>query len=163
VDLNRRIEQGATMTSSVIAPPAATRSGLRTVVILAIAAAVAVAVNAAVAAIAVAAGAPADYGPLLLPVYAGFTVVGVVVGWIGWSLVLRRARDPRRVLAWLVPVVAVASFVPDVLLLALSFIPGTTAAAVIALMVMHVVVVAVAVPAYVIASPRERLSRRPRS
>jgi hypothetical protein len=51
-----------------------------------------------------------------------------------------------------VPIVTVASFVPDVLLLALRFIPGTTVSAVIALMVMHLVVVAVAVPAYMWAS-----------
>ena len=42
--------------------------------------------------------------------------------------------------------------IPDVLLLALRFILGTTVSAVIALMVMHLVVVAVAVPAYMWAS-----------
>lgn len=121
--------------------------------------AVAIAVNAIVAALAIAAGAPASYGPLTFPAFTLFTVLGMVAGWAGWRIVQRRARDPRRVLSILVPVVAVLSFVPDVLLLALRFIPGTTVPAVIALMAMHVVVVAVAVPSYVLAS-RARDARR---
>ena len=64
----------------------------------------------------------------------------------------RRARDPRRTLAILVPIVTAVSFVPDILLLVLRFIPGTTVSAVIGLMVMHLIVVAVAVPAYAWAS-----------
>jgi hypothetical protein len=146
------------MASSVVAGSAPVRSQersrLRTAVILVVAAVFAVALNAAVAAVAIAAGAPADYGPLMLPAFAMFTAVGVAAGWVGWSIVLRRARDPRRVLRVLVPVVAVLSFVPDVLLLVLGFVPGTNTAAVVGLMVMHVVVVAVAVPAYVMASRR---------
>jgi hypothetical protein len=144
------------MASSVVAGSAPVRSQersrLRTAVILVVAAVVAVALNAVVAAVAITAGAPADYGPLMLPAFAMFTVVGVAVGWLGWSIVARRARDPRRVLRVLVPVVAVLSFAPDVLLLVLGFVPGTNTAAVVGLMVMHVVVVAVAVPAYVMAS-----------
>ncbi len=141
-------------TTTVRGDRPATGSRLRTGLILTAAVVVAIAVNAVVALIAVAAGAPATYGPLTLPAYALFTTLGIVVGWIGWSLVRRRARDPRRTLAILVPIVTVASFVPDVLLLVTRFIPGTTASAVIALMVMHLVVVAVAVPAYVWASQR---------
>lgn len=45
-----------------------------------------------------------------------------------------------------------ASFVPDVALLASRFIPGTTTAGVLALMTMHLVVIVVAVPAYILAS-----------
>jgi hypothetical protein len=48
-------------------------------------------------------------------------------------------------------VFAVVSFAPDVALGVLQFIPGTTWTAVIGLMVMHLVVIAVAVPAYVLA------------
>ncbi|WP_091227884.1 DUF6069 family protein [Microbacterium sp. 3J1] len=128
------------------------RPRLRTSLILIAAVVVAVAANAVVARLAVAAGAPATYGPLTFPAYTLFTALGIVVGWIGWSLVRRRARDPRRTLSMLVPVVTLASFIPDLLLLLLRFIPGTTVSAVIGLMVMHVVVVAVAVPAYVWAS-----------
>jgi hypothetical protein len=132
----------------------ASESRSRTALILAAAVVVAVAANAVVATIAVAVGAPATYGPLTFPAYGLFTVLGIVAGWIGWSLVRRRARDPRRTLTMLVPIVTVASFIPDILLLALRFIPGTTGSAVVALMVMHLVVVAVAVPAYVWASRR---------
>lgn len=148
------------MTASVAASRAPSqsrsrsRSRLRTLGILAVAAVVAVGLNAVVAAVANALGAPAGYGPLTLPAYALFTVLGIAAGWAGWVIVRHRTRDAGRVLAVLVPVVTVVSLVPDVLLLVLGFIPGTTPAAAIALMVMHLVVVAVAVPAYVLASRR---------
>lgn len=132
------------------------RTVARPAIVLVAATALAVALNAIVAAIAVAAGAPASYGPLTFPAYTLMTVVGMVAGWIGWSVVTRRARDPRRVLGWLVPLVAVLSFVPDVLLLALGFIPGTTTTAVVALMAMHIVVLAVAVPAFATATRARR-------
>ncbi|GGC92346.1 hypothetical protein GCM10011512_19260 [Tersicoccus solisilvae] len=133
-------------------------AGLRTSVILIGAIVVAVALNAVVAAVAVAMGAPTGYGPLTVPAQATLTVIGVVVGWLGWRLVDRRARrrgqEPARILSVLVPVVVVLSFVPDVLLLVTRFVPGTTTGAVLALMVMHVVVAAVAVPAYLLADRR---------
>jgi hypothetical protein len=141
------------MTASTAPAPARTapRARLRTVVILAIAAVLAVAVNALVASLAVMLGASADYGPLTVPAYASFTVLGVVLGAVGWSIVRRRARDPRRTLAVLVPALTLLSLVPDVLLLTLGFIPGTTTVAAVALMVMHLVVVGIAVPSYVLA------------
>ncbi|ARJ06518.1 hypothetical protein GCM10010988_17820 [Cnuibacter physcomitrellae] len=142
------------MTASVATTRAPSRSRLRAAGILAAAAVVAVGLNAVVAAVATSLGAPTDYGPLTLPAYALFTVLGIAAGWAGWLIVRRRARDARRVLAVLVPVVTVLSLVPDVLLLTLRFIPGTTPAAAIALMVMHLAVVAVAVPAYALASRR---------
>lgn len=142
------------VTTTARADRSITRPRLRTVVILTVAVAVAVAVNSVVALIAVATGALANYGPLTFPAYTLFTTLGIVVGWVGWSLVRRRVRNPRRTLSMLVPIVTVASFIPDILLLAFRFIPGTTVSAVIGLMIMHVVVVAVAVPAYVWASKR---------
>ncbi|MCS5723439.1 DUF6069 family protein [Herbiconiux sp. CPCC 203407] len=147
------------MTTSVSSSHTASGTRLRVAGILLATAVVVIAVNAGAAAVAVSLGAPADYGPLTLPAHALFAVLGIAVGWIGWSLVVRRARHPRRVLAVLVPAVTAVSFVPDLLLMAFSFIPGTTMVAVVALMVMHVVVVAVAVPAYVLASPRGSLAR----
>jgi hypothetical protein len=123
-------------------------SALRIAAALAVASAVAFALNAAVAAIAVAAGAPASYAPLTAPVFGAFTVLGVLGGWIGWWLVTLKASRPRAVLAWLAPLVLVLSFIPDVVLLVLKFIPGTTTAAALALMAMHVIVFAVAVPVY---------------
>lgn len=118
---------------------------------LAAAVIVAVGVNALVARAAVGLGAHAGFMPLTLPLYGSFTLVGIVVGWIGWRLVRRHAERPGRVLAWLVPVVGVVSFVPDVLLGTLRFIPDATWGGVAGLMTMHVVVIVVAVCAYVLA------------
>ncbi|WP_236795640.1 DUF6069 family protein [Amycolatopsis sp. GM8] len=112
----------------------------------------AVAANTVVALIAGYPGASSGFAPLTLPVYGGFTAVGVVGGWLGWRIVQQRAARPRAVLTALVPIVTALSLVPDLLLLALHFIPGTSAAGVVVLMVMHVVVVAHAVPGYLIAS-----------
>ncbi|MFF2050529.1 DUF6069 family protein [Leifsonia sp. NPDC058194] len=120
--------------------------------ILVAAVAAAIAVNALIAAIAVALGVPATYGPVTVPAYASMTVLGLVVGWAGWRFISRRAADPRRALAIAVPIVLVASFVPDVLLAVTRFIPGTTVGAVLALGLMHVTTAAIAVPAYVLAS-----------
>ncbi len=128
----------------------------RTVLILLGAIAGAVAVNAVVAAVAVRAGASASFQPLTPPVYATFTVLGVIAGWIGWRIVRRRSARARTVLMLLVPVVTLASFTPDLVLLATRFIPGTDPTAVVALMAMHVAVVAFAVPGYALASKRPR-------
>lgn len=80
------------------------------------------------------------------------TIVGMVVGWIGWRLIATRSRNPRKALTIAVPTVLILSFVPDILLATLQFMPGATTTAVLALAVMHIVVVAIAVPAYVSAS-----------
>jgi hypothetical protein len=128
----------------------------RTALILLAVIAGAVAVNTVVAAIARHAGASTTFPPLQLPVYGAFTAAGVIAGWFGWQMVRRRSARPRRVLMVLVPAVTVLSFVPDVALLTLKFIPGADATAVAALMVMHVVVVAFAVPGYQLAAPVNR-------
>lgn len=152
------------MTWSSVTPPAsapvdpAARRRRPVAVILVAAVAVAIAANAVVAAIAITLGAPSTYGPLTFPAYALFTSLGIAAAWIGWTLVQRRARDPRRVLTVLVPTLTLLSFVPDLLLLALRFIPGTTATAVIALMIMHLVVVLVAVPACALATRSLRVA-----
>lgn len=139
-------------TTSATAEPAATLSKPRTAVILVVTVAVAIALNAVVAAIAKAAGAPAAFGGLSAPAYVSMTILGIAAGWIGWRLVERHARDPRRVLTILVPVVLVLSFIPDILLAVLQFLPGATGTAILALVAMHLVVAAVAVPSYVLAS-----------
>ncbi|GAA1921925.1 hypothetical protein GCM10009775_12970 [Microbacterium aoyamense] len=116
--------------------------------------AVAVALNALVAAIATAAGAPASWAPLTLPVFGAFTVVPLVIGWFAWRFVAQRVRNPRRTMPMLALAVLVLSFIPDIVLLATGFIPGTTTAGVIALMTMHVVVIGTAVAGYTLASRR---------
>ena len=136
------------------------RRGLGTALVLVGAIVAAIAINAVIAWVATAFGAPAGYGPLSLPAQALFTIVGVVVGWVGWRLISARARDPRRVLRILVPLVVAVSLIPDLLLLAFPVIPGSTPAAVIALMLMHLVVAACAVSGYVLATREVPGSRR---
>ncbi|WEG08912.1 DUF6069 family protein [Microbacterium horticulturae] len=115
---------------------------------------VAVALNAGIAAIAVAAGAPPQFAPLTLPVYAAFTIVPMLLGWFAWRAVSRRVSNPRRTMPLLAAAVLVVSYIPDVLLLVTGFIPGTTVAGVVALMAMHVVVISVALAGYTLAGRR---------
>ncbi|RNI20647.1 DUF6069 family protein [Flexivirga caeni] len=136
--------------------PATTRLPWSTTGILGGAAVLAVAVNALVAAIGVQTGADHAFGPLQLPVFGLFTVAGLLAGWVGWSMLLRRARQPRTTLRIVVPVAVIASFTPDLVLLATRFIPHSNLAGVLALMTMHLVVAVVGVPAYAAASHRRR-------
>ncbi|NJQ02685.1 DUF6069 family protein [Streptomyces zingiberis] len=110
-------------------------------------AAVAVALNAVVAVIARAAGVSGDFAPLHLSDYALLTVVGVLAGAGGWALVRARSAHPARVFRTWIPVILLLTFVPDILL-GTSDEPGTSWGGVIALMVMHLVVAAVAIPAF---------------
>lgn len=127
-------------------------SPTRTALVLLVVSVVAVGLNAIVAA--VARGDGSEFAPLTLPVYGAFTVIGVLAGWAGWQIVQHRAARPRAVLTVLVPVVTGVSFAPDVSLLIGRFIPGTSTGAVLGLMTMHLVIVAVAVPGYLLASRR---------
>lgn len=90
-----------------------------------------------------------EFMPLKPPVYGLFTVIGAVIGAVGWHLIVGRARDAAGVLRVLVPTVLVLSLIPDVLLLVnRDAQPGITTAGVVALMLMHFGVAAAAVPAY---------------
>lgn len=111
-------------------------------------AAVAVAVNAVVAAISHAAGASDDFQPLQLSAYAPLTVFGVLAAAAAWAIIRARSARPDRLLRTLVPAILVVSLIPDIMVGISDSRPGTSWGAVIALMVMHVVVAAVAVPAY---------------
>lgn len=115
---------------------------------LVLAAAVASALNAAVAGIAHAAGASHAFRPLQPSSFIGLTVIGTLVGAVGWGLIRARAADPRRLLRVLVPVVLAVSLVPDLLVGISATMPGTGWGAVTALISMHLVVGAVAVPVY---------------
>jgi hypothetical protein len=125
----------------------------RSTLILLAVIACAVGVNALVATIARHSGASTTFPPLTFPVFGVFSALGVIAGWFGWQLVRSRSSRPRSVLMVLVPAVVLLSFIPDVALLALKFIPGTNGPAVAALMVMHIVVAALAIPGYLIAAP----------
>ena len=93
-------------------------------------------------------GASPDFQPLTAPVFLMWTVVGTVVGALAWRLITRRSAHPARLLGRLVPTVVLVSLIPDVLLLTTDAMPGTSVAAVLALMAMHVATAAVAVPAF---------------
>ncbi|SNY31393.1 DUF6069 family protein [Paractinoplanes atraurantiacus] len=91
---------------------------------------------------------PSEFQQLTLPVYGFLTVLGALIGAIGWRLIVNRSRNAGRLLTWLVPVVLVLSMIPNVLLLVSKAQPGTTTAGVVALMLMHIAVAVAAVPAY---------------
>ncbi|MER6496352.1 MULTISPECIES: DUF6069 family protein [Streptomyces] len=129
------------------APPAPRARSLTVLAGLLAAAVVAILGNLVVAVLARAAGASGDFAPLHPSAYVPLTVFGVVLGAIGWAVVRRAAKNPTGLLRWLVPVLVVVSFGPDLALLG-GGTPGSGALAVAALMVMHVVVAAVAVAAY---------------
>ncbi|KOV78070.1 DUF6069 family protein [Nocardia sp. NRRL S-836] len=80
---------------------------------------------------------------LALVEYAPATVIGILLGTLGWYLVRRFADNPRRVLRVLVPVVLVLSWIPDLGILA----AGASVVNSLALIAMHIVVAAATVPA----------------
>jgi hypothetical protein len=105
-------------------------------------------------------GAGDAFPPLQPYVYLPFVVLGFAAATAGWAIVRVRAARPASVLRILVPVLTVLSFVPDVALGVLAFIPGTTTTGAIALGLMHLAVVGVAVPVLARALPvGERPSR----
>jgi hypothetical protein len=109
--------------------------------------------NTVIALAAVALGASSAFAPLSPPVFLAFTALGIAGGYVGWRIVRRVAPRPARVLRVLVPLVLVLSWIPDVILGIVQFIPGTNLTAVLALALMHAVIVAVAVPVYARISP----------
>lgn len=136
------------MTTSTIAPPRSrtrTRAG-RIALAGLVAAVLTSVVNVAVAALAVALGATQTMQLTPAPDIA-FSVIASVVGAVGWSIVDRRATDPRRVLKVLAPTVLVVSFVPDVLL-ALATASSTGIAPILALALMHVTTISIALAVY---------------
>ena len=132
------------------APVTSTRLSRRVFVplTLAVGAIVGIAANSIVAFAAISAGANPSFAPLTIAVYAPFTILGLVAGYIGWRLVRRGVNSPRRVLTVLVPVLLVLSFAPDTIALLIGFIPGGSVTGFVGLMIMHVIVVAIGVPIY---------------
>jgi hypothetical protein len=105
------------------------------------AAIVACAVNIGIAALAHAAGASEDFGPLTIGAYVPYTLYGIIAGTVGWVLVRTWAPHPARLLKWLVPVVVVLSYIPDLAMFFIpDFQPNANAVGIIALIVMHTVV-----------------------
>lgn len=131
-------------TASPVGSPLRTAGVTRTVVLLAAGFLVAGAATSLVAGVATALGA--GFPPLTPALYLPFVAVGLLAAFAGWRLVRARTARPFAVLRVLVPSVLVLSFIPDVALMILGFIPGSSVLGVIALMIMHLIVAGVAVP-----------------
>ena len=114
-----------------------------------IAAAIAVAANVVIS---VLARGPLGAGDDFVPLSAGpiilWTVIGALVGALGWRLIVNRSARSRALLTWLVPTVLVLSLVPDIGLLITDSTPGQSTTGVIALMILHVVTAAILVSVY---------------
>ncbi|WP_434446675.1 DUF6069 family protein [Lentzea sp. E54] len=82
---------------------------------------------------------------LQLQAYVVLTAAGVIIAAFAWASIRKRAKDPARTLGKLVPIVVAVSFLADV---PMFFLPGASVVGIIALMLMHVVVAAVAVPIF---------------
>jgi hypothetical protein len=117
----------------------------------------------AIAAIAHGAGVSHAFAPLHVGTYTVLIVAGVMGGAIGWQLVRTRATNPSRLLARLVPVVLLLSFVPDILIGITKAETATTWGGVIALMAMHIVVASAAVASYFHFLPVRPVDSRPRA
>jgi hypothetical protein len=100
-------------------------------------------------------GARDDFVPLSPGPIVMWTVVGAIIGAVGWRLIVNRSAHSRALLGKLVPTVLVLSLVPDVALLATDSTPGQTTTGVLALMVMHVVTAVIAVTGYRTAMPAD--------
>lgn len=98
-------------------------------------------------------GASDDFVPLTPGPIVMWTILGAIIGAVGWRLVVTTSAHRRALLTTLVPTVLVLSLIPDVALLAADSVAGQTTAGVVALMVMHVVTAVIAVTAYRKAMP----------
>ena len=98
-------------------------------------------------------GARDDFIPLTPGPIVMWTIIGSIIGAVGWRLIVNTSARSRTLLNILVPTVLVLSFIPDVVLLATDSTAGQTTAGVLALMVMHVITAAIAATAYRTAMP----------
>jgi hypothetical protein len=137
----------AAATTTRTAPPAyAVSTALKTGAVAGVAAAV---VNVIVSAIARGSfDASDDFAPLTPGPIVLWTILGSIIGAVGWRLIVNKKANSRGLLNKLVPTVLVLSLIPDVALLASDSMPGQTTAGVLALMVMHVLTAAIVVTAY---------------
>jgi len=109
--------------------------------------------NVVISVIAHAAGVSSSFKPLHPATFIPLTVVGFIAGAAGWTVIRARANRPTNFLRKAVPAVLVLSFVPDIAVLASGQMTGVSAGAVFALMCMHLMVAAAAIPTYVLALP----------
>ena len=85
---------------------------------------------------------PLTPGPIIM-----WTILGAIIGAVGWRLIVNKKADSGALLRWLVPTVLVLSLIPDIALLASDSMAGQTTAGVLALLVMHAVTAMIAVTA----------------
>jgi hypothetical protein len=83
--------------------------------------------------------------PLTFAAPIVFTFIGVLGAVIVYAVIGRFARQPVHLFRRVALVTLVVSFIPDILMLITGFNPGTTAANVAVLLLMHVVAWAIAV------------------
>ena len=83
--------------------------------------------------------------PLTLVAPIVFTLIGVLGAVIVYAVIGRVSRQPIRLFRRVAVVTLVVSLIPDILMLITGFNPGTTAANVAVLILMHVVAWAIAV------------------
>ena len=93
-------------------------------------------------------GARDDFAPLTPGPIVMWTILGAIIGAVGWRVIVTKRADSRALLAKLVPTVLVLSFLPDLALLATDTMPGQSTTGVLALMVMHVLTAAIVVTGY---------------
>jgi hypothetical protein len=98
-------------------------------------------------------GASGDFVPLTPGPIVMWTIIGAIIGALGWRLIVTTSAHSRTLLNTLVPTVLVLSLIPDVALLVTDSTAGQTTAGVVALMVMHIVTAVIAVTAYRKAMP----------
>jgi hypothetical protein len=111
-------------------------------------------VNVTISAVARAAfGVSDDFTPLTPGPIVMWTILAAIIGAAGWRFFVNRSVRSGALINKLVPTVLVLSFIPDVALLATDAMPGTTTAAVLSLMAMHVVTALIVVFAYRRAMP----------
>jgi hypothetical protein len=101
-----------------------------------------------ISAVAHAAGVSHAFLPLHFATFTVLIVFAAIAGALGWQLVRSRATNPSRLLARLVPLVLLLSFIPDVLIGITKAEAATTWGGVVALMTMHVFVATAAVGSY---------------
>ncbi|WP_375389085.1 DUF6069 family protein [uncultured Amnibacterium sp.] len=134
-----------------------TRAGGGRIALAALVAAVLTsAVDAAIAVIAVAAGVPQTM-QLMPATPVSLSVLASIFGAIGWTLIDRRAKQPRRVIRVLAPILLVVSFVPDAILAAAT-VDATGLAPVLTLASMHVTTIAIAIAVFARLIPLKRSS-----
>ena len=98
-------------------------------------------------------GARDDFVPLTPGPVVMWSILGAIIGAVGWRLIVNSSGRSGALLTTLVPTVLVLSLIPDVALLATDSTAGQNTAGVVALMVMHVVTAVIAVTAYRKAMP----------